>query len=243
MNDRFYFRQIIRLFSILLLGVLITLYFPTFEFVSSASLSSSTIVVILFVFLTGFLINRAIERIRSLNSSVSIELTRLRRIAHLVDNLPGRKKWKQSLHKAVVNYLETVAAKDFQDYKEAHHKFREITHEVYSFTPKTKKEELVLNELFEITRELAFERQQISNLIHSNISVYTKSAATFVAFIGIVQLLGARAEPETIFFIAGSVSSLLLILDIFFNLDILGKADRNQLSDKYKKNALDLSHE
>lgn len=243
MDHRFTLKQIVRLFVIFVLGVFITLYAPTFEFVSSASLSNSTIVVILFVFLAGFLINQAIQRNTALSEAISIELSRLRRIVHLTENLEGRAAWKKEIRTAIVAYLETVAAKDFRDYEEAHTAFRGITHEIYAFKPKGKREELLFNELLEISRELAYQRQRVSSLIHSPISVYTKVAATFVAVIGIISLLGARTERESIFFIAGPVASILLILDIFFNLDILTASDRKRLEHRYKYNALDMKNE
>lgn len=243
MEHRFTFKQIFRLILILILGILITLYAPTFEFVSSASLSNSTIVVILFVFLSGFLINQAIERNRKLREAISIELSRLRRIVHLTENLSGRNKWKADLRAAIVSYCEAVAIKDFRDYRETHQDFRDITHEIYSFSPKSRREELVFNELLEISRELALKRQQISQLLRSSISVYTKVATGFVAVIGIVSLLGARTERESIFFIAGPVASILLIFDIFIKLDVLTEVDRKRIAKRYQLNAMDLEQE
>lgn len=243
MDNKFSIRQVLRLLSILGIGVLVTFYFPTFEFVSSVSLSSSTMVVILFIFLAGFLINQAIQRNHALSLAISIELSSLRRIVHLTENLDGREKWKKDVRSAVVSYLESIGVKDFRDYNETHQVFRGITHEIYAFKPKSIKEELIFTELLEVTRELAYQRQQVATFIHSAISVYTKVSATFVAFIAIVLLLGARSERESIFFIAGPVSSILLVLDIFFNLDILTIDDRKLLRKHYKDNAIDLKQE
>jgi len=243
MDDRFSLRQVIRLFGILALGTLITLYAPTFEFVSTASLSVSTIVVILFIFLAGFLINQAIQRNRSLSLSISVELSRIRRIVHLTEAIEGREKWKEEMRKVVVSYLEIVGTKDFRDYGEAHHDFRKITHEIYLFKPKTKKDELIFSELLEVTRDLAYQRQQVEASIRSPISVYTKSSVAFVAFIAVILLLGAREERETVFFIAGTTTSILLVLDIFFSLDILTREDRRGLSRMYADSAFDMKSE
>lgn len=240
MGKVFTIKHFARFIVILAIGAILSNYLPTIEFVSSATLSSSTIVVILFVFLVGFLINQAIRQNWELNMSVSRELSRLRRVVHLSESTDNQEKWKKDVRKASVAYLEAVGKKDFRDYDEGHEAFRELTHELYNYHPKDKRNDSLFSEILNSTRDLAFQRQQVSRYRYSSISPYTKFAATFVAIIAIVLLLGARGAETSIFFIAGPVSGILLILDIFFQLDVLTEDERHRFEAMYIASAKDM---
>lgn len=241
MNPRFSIRQFIRLLLIVGGSILITVYFPTVVFDQAATLTDPTFGLIVFVFIAGFLISQAMGRARDLDRSVSYELSRLRRVVHLTEEIDATAAWKKDIRNTVVAYLRSVAGEKFIYYDDAHETFREITHKLYAYKPKTRRSEILFAEILAVTRDLSLHRQRVAQQIQASVSPHTWTVLVILILINIVLLLGSREPGFTSpLFITGAISGLLLVLDVLYEVDTLTKSDQQQYQMRYAANARDM---
>lgn len=233
--------QLFRIIGILVFSIYISVYFPPVVFGDKATLTSPSIVMIVFVFLAGFLISQAIQRNRQLDYAISVEISRLRRIIHLTGNLTAVVTWKKTLKKDTIDYLNKVATSPFIEYAKAHTSFRKVTQALYQYNPKTVRDQIVYKELLEVSREAAYHSQRVGQLVQTFGSSYVWWVLGVVMVINIILLLGSRETGFTSqLFIAGSIAGVLLVLDMLYEQDILTKSRARWYQATYAASAKDL---
>jgi hypothetical protein len=204
-------------------------------------LSTPVLSVLLFVFLAGFLIQRTIDRKNKLRLAASVELSRLRRICHLAEYVEKNLAWQKAVFKETIEYLKHISKNDFREYKKSHKEFRDLTHVIYSFKPQSLNERAIFEELLKITRDAAYQRQQIAQYVFSNISPYVW-LVTFILLVGNIWALLVSREMSfsSHLFAFTAILGLILVFDILFQLDFLSKTERRSFQADYKQNADDL---
>lgn len=241
MNRRISKNQIFRIVGILVFSIYISIYFPPVVFGDKATLTDPSIVMVVFVFLAGFLISQAIQRNRQLDYAISVEISRWRRIVHLTRNLSAATSWKKMIKKNAIDYLNQAATKDFKDYQEAHLSFRKVTQMLYKYSPRTARDQIIYKELLEVSREAAYHSQRVGQLVQTFGSSYVWWVLGVVLVINIILLLGSREPGFTSqLFIAGAIAGLLLVLDMLYEQDILTKDRARWYQATYAASAKDL---
>jgi hypothetical protein len=115
--------------------------------------------------------------------------------------------------------------------------FRDLSHLIYSFNPKTFKDQLIYSDLLKTLRDLALERQQIEQAFMNRVSVYSCMVILTNAGFGIILLLSNRFEPS--FSPLGSaflISSILLSLDLLLRTDQLSQSEVTAFKAAYRSN-------
>lgn len=237
MQTSFHSSYFIRLLLISLLAFAVLKFVPVFYFDKIPAMANPLSGLILFVFLSGFLINQAMGRNKDLRVSISLELSRTRRIIHLIENMSVAPNWKKEVKKSVTAYLQSIASHDFYSYKKTDDDFRLMTHKIYSCAPKTSKDELLFSELLFITREISFERQEISHSLISPITSYIWIVFFLVGIIEIILLLLVRdASILSMWYVFFVTVLVLLILDLLVELSIIKKSEKKKFQRMYAEN-------
>ncbi len=244
MKTFFRFSYFVRLFVIFFLAFGIVRFVPVFFFEKIPNVANPLYGLIVFVFLSGFLINQAMDRNSALHVNVALELSRTRRIIHLIENMNANGVWKKEIKKLIVTYLQRISMHDFSQYHESNAQFRLLSHKIYSYVPKTKKDEALFGELLIITREIAFQRQELISNLSSPVSSYTWVVFSLVGVIDIVLLLLIRdlslLGTSFTFFVS---TIILLIADLLIELSILTKAKRVYFQNLYGENSQRINKE
>ena len=211
---------------------------PVFSLGKIPSVANPLHGLILFVFLSGFLINQTMSRNKTLHVSITLELSRTRRIMHLIENIEANARWKKEVKKSLVAYLQSIGAHDFATYHTSDASFRDLTHEIYAFVPKTKKDEMLYEELLFITREIAFQRQELTHGLSSPISPYTWIIFFLVGVIDIVLILLIRDESLLAMWYVFFITVIIfLIADLLIELNVLTKSKRRAYQKMYVENS------
>ncbi|MBI2099495.1 hypothetical protein HYT45_03755 [Candidatus Uhrbacteria bacterium] len=223
--------RILRYLLIIAASMAAALLFPVLEETESNPDPALWILAILI----AFLIDRAMERKRALMASVEIELSRMRRLSHLVHGL-GASQWREKLESSISFYHKKVAA-DFFDYKNALTDFRKITHLIYKFEPQNGREEILWEELLQTTRDLALERQNIKEHLARRLSWYSWLIVATIAFFVAILLLLGRSDILASRLTAGlGIGSLLLALDLLALVNKTSKIELLELQKMYEDN-------
>lgn len=231
------FSYFLRLSGITLIGIFITKMVPLFSAQKIPAMANPLYGLILFVFLSGFLVNQVMSRNKALRVSISLELSRTRRIMHLIENMGVGAAWKRDVKKCVIAYLKSIASHNFSLYQKSDEAFRLMTHKIYACAPKTRRDELLFSELLLITRELAFERQEISHSLTSPITSYVWIVFFLVGMIDIILLLLVRdASLLATWYVFFGTILILLILDLLVELSILKKTEKKEIQLMYAEN-------
>lgn len=237
--------QLWRLVIIALFAFFVSIFAPEVAFGEIAQLTDPANVIVIFVFVTGFLISQAIIRNRELDSAVSVEVSRLRRSVHLVENMSLPVAHKRELRRTVVTYFREVATlKHFERYDAAHGKLKDFTRPIYAMKPKGARELTVYKELLEVTRDAAYQRQQVAHRLRSFANTYMWIISILLASISVIALLASR-EPHftSQLFLAGSIAGVLLVLDLLYEQDVLTRSRGRWYQARYAASAKALREE
>ena len=90
---------------------------------------------ILYAMTIGFLMMLAINRKVALDTCVSIELNKIRRLHHIAIHIsqatPGLTGWVKEIDTAIAKYLTAFGKRDFDDYDDGNAYARDITYAIY----------------------------------------------------------------------------------------------------------------
>lgn len=237
MNRFFRFPYVLRLLVIGVLGFALVTWVPIFSFGKIPSTANPLYGVVLFTFLSGFLITQTLGRNTTLQNSIELELSRTRRIMHLVQNMSVQASWKKEVKKRILVYLQSVGSQDFALYKKSDELFREMTHVIYACAPKTRTDEILFSELLCATREIALQRQELARDLHSPITPYVWIVFLLVGFINILLLLLIRDTSVLSMSYVFLISVMIfLITDLLVELNILTKSERKEFQNLYAEN-------
>lgn len=225
--------QFFRILVIIAISFFLSFFTPAFNFSASTGVIVGTLV--LYAFLLGFFVNRALEREQVIYRGVSHELLYLRHIFHLCEYI-SNKKWVGKVFESVVDYQKAVG-RSFLMHATTSGLFRAVSHLIYSFQPKTPKDQTLFSDLLETTRNLAIERQQIQQAITNRLSGYSWLVMLTNASFGILLLLFNRYQPQySPLGCALLIASILLLLDLLQRTDNLSSTEIHALETAYRSN-------
>ena len=220
--------------AIVLTGFLLPVVFPI---VPEASGSGSNLVhmMLLFSLLVGFLINRAIERKQTISSSVAIELSKLRRVYHIGEEL-ARGAARKRLFASLAAYQRTMA-KAFLGPVTAK-AFRDMTHGVYGLEPRDLREQALFADLLDTTRCIALERQRRETAVEGGLSWYSWLViAAYAVFIILLLLWNREESGFSAISVGATVTGVLLVLDLLYRLDRFSAEEAAQVMARFARNA------
>lgn len=245
MKELFRLRHILQILAAITFAALVSFIPHLIDFQRPAE--NATLVTVFLTFVLVFMMNEPIKNNQDLNKNVNLELSRIRRIHHLAEKVATpRSKWFKELQEAIFSYLNNFQDQSFETYTLVRERFREITHAVYGFKPKTQRDQIIFREMLETTRELAATRQDIGSLLKSRISTYRWVVLLTVETLTIVSILITQ-ESSVLGFVLNTaiISAILVVTVLIYETDYYSKEELRQLARRYVDNqtSIKIEHE
>lgn len=218
-------------------AIVVFAYALTFLIPSLPSFGSATIIpqLLLYSFLLGFLVNRCLLRKQTLFASAAVELSRLRRLHHLVEFLKN-KTWAKQFQQTLNEYLK-LSVHSLVSNGKMDEVFRKMTHLIYRYKPTTKHEELLYQDLLESTRELALERQRFHTAFSNGLSWYSWLVIIMNAFFVSCLLLANRQVANfSSLAVFAALIGVFITFDLLIQTNRLSKSEMQKIQNGYKKN-------
>ncbi len=227
------FFNFIRFLIFLVLALLGSFFIPLDP--SREVTNSLFAVLLVFSFSISFLINRAMERKKTLRTSIAIELSRLRRVNHMSEKMSDG-IWRKDVRAALIHYQEKIG-QNFLAYKELVGGFRAWSHLIYGYEPKNRQEELLFDDLLATTRDLALERQNIEQALNDRLD---RSGWFFLsintAFL-LILLLWERTSALINQWTTGlAMTAVMMVVDFLFLTNALTRSEIQEIQLMYQKN-------
>lgn len=194
-----------------------------------------TTVFFLFAFTVAFMIDRTIERQRILRQNLNIELSRLRRVHHLAENI-GTAEWQALLDDRLTQY-QLQLSQEMGKYEETTASFRDVSHQIYALKPRNVREEILMDDLLETLRELSLGRQYISSGLRKALSGYQWSilvGQTMFLVLGLIANQIPDIGPRII--IAAALGSIFLSIEMLVYTNTFPRAGLLWFQKQYQKN-------
>lgn len=202
----------------------------------------SAAIVIVCAIILSVLLLYSLNRRHQLFESVRVELNKIRRIYHLSKNLAATstefRAWFTELHGYVYGYLNLFGEKNWEtDRDEFNAAFRKVSYHIYTVPElKTKKEEMLYEDLLRSTGMVAEARQKNIELFDSGFTSYAWLAILFMVAGSIMAVVMSADNSIAFRFIGGTaVASILVILDVVSKVDSLSN-ERYFLAHRYVEN-------
>jgi hypothetical protein len=205
---------------------------PLFTGPSSASSVFNTL--LLFSFLSGFFINRALERRKTLRTSIEIELSRLRRLYNFSVSVDDR-AWGVELHKRLATYHRHVA-EDLFSYRDGRDDYRLVAQWIYAFTPQSERDRILFHDLLSTTRDIGLERRPLERSLEGGLSAQSWAVFLMIAGSVVTLVLLNRGNGMTQFSAGLTAAGILAVLDLLRSTDRISKAEIAGLQDMYREN-------
>lgn len=225
--------EILRFAIIVAVAYLLCYQLPPLPYEPAPNATVETMVV--FAFLIGFFIDRALARKQTIQRAVLVELSSLRRIHHLCENVSNR-AWAKKIEKALAAYHSSLS-KNFLAHRETKKRFREISHLIYKYKPKGTTDTLILTDLLSTSRDIALERQQLEQALSNGLSWQSWAVMLTNAISAGFLILLNRSEPGfTQLSATFLMTSVLLVLDLLRQTDGLSVSEVARYQNAYKTN-------
>ena len=117
----------------------------------------------------AFLIDKAMARRRELKASVNVELARLRHIHHVGEQLP--KAFSRKVDALLAAYQRKIE-EEFVSHHKSTESFRALSHAIYSFSPRTAREQILYADLLQTLQDLTLGRQKIQFELLAGLGAY-----------------------------------------------------------------------
>jgi len=198
--------------------------------------ASSIPIMVLFSLILTFLLDDAIKKDQELRQSVNIELSRLRRVYHLAE-IMGDRAWSKKVSHAIKEYLSYFGRNSFSFYDGAQEPFRQLTHSVYAFSPKSRKEEIVFEELLHTTRDLATMRQKVSSFMQNKISLFGWAVLLSVEAFVVISIMITKGVSEFSNTVSTAVlASIFIVTLLIREVDTYYSDELESLANRYVQN-------
>lgn len=236
MKEHFLIRHMVQIVAAVIIAA--TLSYIPYALRTGDPNQSSLAITVFLVFVLVFEINNAVTKHNLLKENLNLELSRIRRIHHLAENVSSRMtKWQQSVDEALDAYMLFFKKHTFNDYHLASARFRDVTHQVYAFKPKSRREELIYQELLTTTRELAATRQNIAALIRQRISTYQWIVVLITLALVVVSALLTQNTGLTAYLLNASLlSAVFIVTFLIWEVDDYNENELRQFADLYVEN-------
>jgi hypothetical protein len=205
---------------------------PTYAGPSSASSVFNTL--LLFSFLAGFFINRALERRKTLRTSVETELSRLRRLYNFSVSVDDR-AWGVELHKRLAAYHHRLGG-DLFAYRHGRDDYRLVTQWVYTFAPKTERDGILFHDLLSTTRDIGLERRPLERSLDGGLTAQAWAVFLMIAGSVVALVLLNRGNGMTEFSAGLTAAGILAVVDLMRSTDRLTKKEIGELQTMYREN-------
>lgn len=221
-----------RIAAFLVVAFALSFGLPLQEGPSSASSIFNTL--LLFSFLAGFFINRALERRKTLRTAVETELSRLRRLYHFSVSVDDR-AWGTELHRRLSVYHHRLA-EDLLSYRVGRNDYRLVIQWIYSFAPKSERDGILFHDLLSTTRDIALERRPLERALVGGLSAQSWAVFLMIAATVIVLVLINRGNDVTEFSAGLTTAGVLAVLDLLRSTDRVSKGEIAELQAMYREN-------
>lgn len=190
---------------------------------------------VLFSFLLGFYLNRALERRKQVTNSVEVELARLRRIWNIAHSLDDP-QFREKISPALREFHQAVGA-DLPKYKNTLETYRVVSEMVYRYAPATRRDEQLWGDLLTTTREIALERRPLERALETRL---TRRAWAVFGFIGLsvvaLLLLNRGHDGLTRLSVALTVAGIFAAIDLLYRTDRMSQVEIERLQNLYLHN-------
>ena len=239
-----YIGTYIRMFVLLLLSALFVYFVP---FVGGDALDSfltfnASNIGILYAITIGFLMMIAINRKQLLDSSISLEINKIRRMHHLALNLhkvtPGTDAWYKALDTAIKDYLKGFDKRDFLHYEEGNAAARKMTYAIYSLPQITSEYNSELYQfLIEAAGDITEARENIRATTDASIG-YFQWFVTIVMtlLLAVIVVIDAPYALLTRVLTGVVVFNLFLMLQLIYEYDQTNPKKRRYYIELYLQN-------
>ncbi len=231
--------SILRITLIILVSFALAVFLPVLPGEFNSHLISTVALVVLYGLFIGFFINSARERWGKLSSNIASELSRARRVHHIVNELSLIDTERSNKVKtAIVNYLAKFKEIDFNDYEKTNFLFRKVTKPVYSFAKIEHPHEIALyKELLTSLRDWALFRQFIASGLKHQLSrigwlILSISAVLPTGALFLTRLISLPSKLVA----GGSVVMVFLALELLYETEKISGSERNSFTKHYIKN-------
>jgi len=224
--------DLVRFCFIVFVSYLLTYLLPPLPAIGSATIIPQ---LLLYSFLLGFLVNRSLLRKQSLLTSHAVELSRLRRIHHLVESIRN-KKWNQEVHRWLLEYQKGLA-RSVHPRREMDELFRKLSHLIYGYKPASRHEELLYQDMLESIREIALERQRFQSALSGKLTWYSWLVIMTNAVFVVALLLANRSVSNFSFLgVGAAITGVLITLDLLIQTGRISPQEFLQLQKGYTQN-------
>jgi hypothetical protein len=229
------FAAVLRIAAFLAVAFGLSYGLPTGDVADSSSSVFNAL--LLLSFLSGFFINRALERRKTLWNATEVELSRLRRLYNLSASVDDR-AWGSRLHQALLTYHKHVGA-GLREYGKARDEYRDLAMMVYRFDPKTDRDRLLWQDMLQTTRDVALERRPLERSLGGGLQAHGWAVyLTIAGSAGILMLLN-RGHGFTSFSVGLTLAGVLAVVDLLRRTDRLSRAEFAKLEETYRVNVPD----
>lgn len=184
---------------------------------SSASSVFNTL--LLFSFLAGFFINRALERRKTLRTAVDVELSRLRRLYNFSVTVDDR-AWGLELHKRLLAYHLRLAD-DLFAYRDGRDDYRLVAQWIYGFSPASNRDCILFHDLLSTTRDIALERRPLERALEGGLAAQSWAVILMIAASVVTLVMINRGNGMTEFSAGLTAAGILAVLDLLRGTDRL----------------------
>lgn len=199
---------------------------------SSASSVFNTL--LLFSFLAGFFINRALERRKTLRTAVDVELSRLRRLYNFSVTVDDR-AWGLELHKRLLAYHLRLAD-DLFAYRDGRDDYRLVAQWIYGFSPASNRDCILFHDLLSTTRDIALERRPLERALEGGLAAQSWAVILMIAASVVTLVMINRGNGMTEFSAGLTAAGILAVLDLLRGTDRLSIKEISGQQAMYREN-------
>lgn len=175
----------------------------------------------IYALVVAFLIDKAMARRSELKKSVNVELARLRHIYHVAEQMPA--SFRRKVHALLVSYEKKIEA-DFEAHDRSTDAFRELSHAIYAFVPRTRKDEILYADLLQTLQDLTLGRQRIQFELTGELSPYD----WFLLLVILASLLALLlVRVDVLSPVARLGIAAMAVLVVLIPMEMLWKDDRS----------------
>jgi len=202
--------------------------------VGPSSASSVFNTLLLFSFLAGFFINRALERRKTLRTSIETELSRLRRLYNFSVSVDDR-VWGPELHRRLLAYHRRLA-EDLFAYRDGRDDYRLVAQWIYGFAPASERDRILFHDLLSTTRDIALERRPLERSLEGGLAAQSWAVILMIAASVVTLVMLNRGNGMTEFSAGLTAAGILAVLDLLRSTDRLSKGEIAALQAMYRDN-------
>lgn len=205
---------------------------PLYSGPSSASSVFNTL--LLFSFLAGFFINRALERRKAMRTAIEAELSRLRRLYNFSVSVDDH-AWGAELHRRLITYHNRIA-EDIFSYRDGRDDYRQVVQWIYTFAPGNERDRIIFHDLLATTRDIGLERRPLERALDGGLSAQSWAVFLMIAVSVVTLVLLNRGNGMTAFSAGLTAAGIFAVSDLLWSTDRIAQKEVADLQRMYREN-------